>query len=243
MKTPIGNSTARMEEPKKRKTLSDLEDMTPPTPDELYDELIANRNAIMATPGAAYKTNREEYLARDVALCAILYNAELRISEALRLKKRDFQYKEGCLKAENILLSKHKPGARRTRNIRLPLKGPRAKFTKLIEEYLDALEPEDRLFPWSLNVGVYHTGRFYTRKKDNKRLEVMAYRMTGTARAYRIVKTLLPNYTEHWLRAFGDSYLYDVRDHDILAVADETKQDARTLQKYIRAQASKYPAA
>jgi hypothetical protein len=42
---------------------------------------------------------------------------------------------------------------------------------------------------------------------------------------------------------FGEDYLYDQYDHDLLAVADAVKVDARTLQLYIRHRDKKYPVA
>jgi hypothetical protein len=65
--------------------------------------------------------------------------------------------------------------------------------------------------------------------------------MVGTKRAYQIVKALLPNYTQHWLRAFGYSYDYDHMEHDLIAVSDKTKADPSSLQLYLRRRYEKYP--
>jgi len=50
----------------------------------------------------------------------------------------------------------------------------------------------------------------------------------GRTRALQITHSILgiPN---HWLRAYGEDYLYENWDHDILAVADYVKVDPRTL--------------
>ena len=176
------------------------------------------------------------------ALVSLLYCGELRVSEALRLVKSQFSKEKDCIKIKNVLLSKRHPGALEYREVRLPLKGERSPFTELITTYLDQIAPEDRLFPWSLEVRKYHTKKFYkTRKGETK--ERLSHKMIGTSRAWWTVKSLLPDYTEHWLRLFGESYLYRVRDHDILAVADEVKVDARTLQGYLRSEHEKWPAA
>ena len=44
---------------------------------------------------------------------------------------------------------------------------------------------------------------------------------------------MLPAWTQHWLRAFGESYLYDSWDHDTVAVASQVKVDTRTVEKYL----------
>jgi hypothetical protein len=65
--------------------------------------------------------------------------------------------------------------------------------------------------------------------------------MGGTKRAWQIVKALLPNYTQHWLRAFRYNWDYDHTDQDILAVSDKTKADPRSIQTCLRRQYEKYP--
>lgn len=82
----------------------------------------------------------------------------------------------------------------------------------------------------------------YTLKNGTTK-PLKSYQTVGTKRAWQIVNALLPDYAAHWLKAFGEDYLYDVRDHDLLAVADEVKVDARTLQQYLRKRHEKYPAA
>jgi hypothetical protein len=196
----------------------------------------------MRSPGWPYKTNMTQYLLRDRSLASLLYVAELRISEAIRLKKKQFETLDDHVYVKAIQLSKRKPGKIAFRDARLPLEGERAKFTELILSYLDTLENEDRLFPWSLEQREYILKRKYrTRAGEVKSFK--SIQMVGTKRAWQIVNALLPNWTEHWLRAFGEDYLYDKRDHDILAVADEVKVDARTLQLYLRKRHEKYPPA
>jgi len=204
-----------------------------PKPKEIFEDL-------MRSPGWNYKTNTERFLMRDRALVSILYVGELRVSEALRLVKNQFEERD-CLFVKAILLSKRKPGKIAYRDARLPLIGERAKFTELISQYLETLDNDDRLFPWSLEQRKYAVGHYVTRNGDIKTR--YAVYLVGTKRAWQIVNALLPNWTQHWLRAFGEDYLYDKRDHDILAVADEVKVDARTLQLYLRKRHEKYPPA
>jgi hypothetical protein len=61
----------------------------------------------------------------------------------------------------------------------------------------------------------------------------------GRTRALQITHSIL-GIPCHWLRAYGEDYLYENWDHDILAVADYVKVDPRTLQEYIRERYEKY---
>ena len=191
---------------KNRKTLRDIPYY--PSPQQFYKML-------MEAKGWPYKTNMEYYRKRDRALAALLYLAGLRISEALRLTKKQFEVKRDYILIKAIKLSKSrvkgKPRRIQYRDARLPLKGERKKLTQIIMEYLKACK-EDRLFPFT------------------------------PQRAWQIIKSLLPEYTCHWLRAFCEDYLYTKWDRDLLAVADYIKVDPRTLQEYIRKRHERYPA-
>jgi len=214
----------------KRRTLSEIKYY--PRPYEIYKDL-------MLSPGWKYKTKPKEFLRRDRALVAILYAAELRVSEAIRLKKNQFENREDHVFVKAIRLSKRKPGKVAYREARLPLTGERVKFTELILDYLDTLDNDQRLFPWSLKERIYILKRKY-KTKDGEVKPYRSVQLVGTKRAWQIVNALLPNWTQHWLRAFGEDFLYDQFDHDILAVADEVKVDARTLQLYLRRRHEKY---
>lgn len=80
-----------------------------------------------------------------------------------------------------------------------------------------------------------------TKYLDQLEPEEQLFKFTSS-RALQITKAILqvPN---HRLRAFGESYLYSVWDHDILAVADYVKVDDAILQKYIRRGYEKYQVA
>jgi hypothetical protein len=206
-----------------------------PSPQELYEQLITS-------PGWKYKSSmHDDYGPRDRCLVAILYVAELRVSEAIRLVKDQFERKpkDHCVLVKNILLSKRKKGKTAYREARLPLKGERACFTKLIMDYVETLKPEQRLFPFSLNQHIYTLKKTYTTRNGETK-PFKSFQMAGANRAWNIVKAYYPDLTEHWLRAFGENYLYDHMDHDIMAVASEVQVDARTLQKYIKRQHEKY---
>jgi integrase len=224
------NEIAHISETESRKTLNDIDSY--PTPQEIFNEL-------MTSEGWPYKRSMERYLMRDRALVCIMYLAELRVSEAIRLTKDQFKLRQDFILLDAIRLSKRKKGKIAYRTARLPLSGERAPFTEFLMDYLQTLGPDERLFPWSLVEREYDTGRTYT-TKDGQVKPIKSFQTVGTKRAWHIVKALLPNITEHWLRAFGEDYLYDAMDHDQLAVADEVKVDPRTLAVYLRNRSRKY---
>ena len=184
-----------------------------PTPSEIY-------NIIMESEGWPYKRNREFYLMRDRALVAILYLLALRISEALRLRKKQFLLPEETGYQDRVLVRgiklsksrfKDKPRKEQYRQeAYLPLRGPRAPLTCLVLDWLDKVpNKDDRVFK------------------------------IGRKRAWEVIKRLT-GWTCHWFRAFGEDYLYSQWNGDLLAVADYIKVDPRTLQEYIRRRYEKY---
>jgi hypothetical protein len=109
--------------------------------------------------------------------------------------------------------------------------GERAKFTQLILAYLDTLEPNERLYPWSLKKIRYPCKgkwEYYINKRGEKIQRYHVHTM-GCTRAWQIVKALLPNITEHWLRAFGEDFFYVLSGKDVIATAHKFKVDPRTL--------------
>lgn len=202
---------------KDRKTLKDIPHY--PNPTEIYEQIMKGK-------GWSYVWKKEFYLARDRALAAILYLGCLRVSEAIRITKNQFTEKEDYILIHSIKLSKSKvkgkPRRIQYRNARLPLKGERKEFSKLVLDYVNRINEDARLFPFSLRV--------------NKKGQ-----MIGCKRAWQVVKALLPSGTAHWLRAYGEDYLYDAWDHDLMAVADYVKVDPRTLQEYLRKRHERYP--
>lgn len=183
---------------------------------------------------------RERYIKRDRALVALLYVGCLRVSEALRLVKSQFKSEGFFVNVSGIRLSKRRPGNIKYREARLPLTGKRACFTKLVTDYLQLLEPEERLFPWSLRVATYTVKNHPYPLRDGTVKERKSIQMIGTKRAWHIVHAMLPSWTEHWLRAFGESFLYDEWQHDIIAVADQVKVDTRTVEKYLVHRSAQY---
>ena len=200
-----------------RKTLKEIPYY--PSPKEIYESIIKGE-------GWPYRTNREFFLKRDRALVALLYLGGLRVSEALRIRKSQFVKRRNFILIRGVELSKSrvkgKPRRIKYRDVRLPLRGERAPLRRLIMEYVELLDEDERLFPWSL--------------EKNKHGQIM-----GCKRAWQIVKAILPDHTCHWLRAYCEDYLYSKWRGDLLAVSDYIKVDARTLQQYIRKRYERYP--
>jgi hypothetical protein len=213
-----------------RKTLSQIKHY--PNPKEIYKKLISSE-------GWPYKTNRKFYLMRDLALAALLYLGSFRISEVLPLKKENFEILESYVWVKDVLVGKKKEGKIEYREAKLPLLGERKVFTELVLEYLEILQPKQRLFNWSLKVEKLPVGT-YTLQDGTEKIRY-SVRKVGTKRAWQIVNALLPEYTQHWLRAFGYNFDYDNMDHDLMAVSDKTKADPRSLQPYLRRRYEKYP--
>lgn len=172
----------------------------------------------MSSKGWSYKTNQEFYLKRDRALVAVTYLLAGRISEVLRLKLNQITPERDRLVIRAIQLSKaRRKGEARHDQYRqeayLPLNGDRARLTQFLLDYQATLT--------------------FTSKEESLLFPF------GESRAWQII-TALTGEPCHWLRAYGENYLYDHWDHDILAVADYIKVDARTLGHYIRRSYEKY---
>jgi integrase len=235
-----------MSEKKKpsRKTLDTLRELKGkiPRPSTIYTDIM-----VFPNPYKNDSTKERMYM-RDRALAALLYVACLRVSEAIRLAKDQFEFKDedgkpwGYVNITRIKLSKRKPGNLKHREARLPLTGNRACFTKLILDYLEILKPDERLFPWSLKERTFVIKKHPYRLRDGQVKDRQSVQLVGTKRAYQIIHRMLPAWTQHWLRAFGESYLYDLWDHDIVAVADQVKVDTRTVEKYLVHRSEQYKA-
>jgi integrase len=178
-----------------------------PTPQELYEKITNSE-------GWPYKINETYYHNRDRALVSMLYLLALRVSEAVRLTKKQAIPKEKVLTVRSILLSKRfkrdKPRQSQYRQEGfIVLNGDRGKLGQIVLDYLERLDPEERLFPFD------------------------------THRAWEVVTATLGE-PPHWLRAYGEDYLYYAWDKDLIAVADYVKVDERTLAQYLRKRYAKY---
>ena len=216
-----------------RKTLSQIKHN--PTPQEIYAKL-------MKAKGWPYATEHKRFLTRDRALVSTLYLGDFRIEEVIPLTKENFEEKTKYVWVKDVVVGKKKEDKIEYREAKFPLVGERKVFTQLVLEYLKILKPKQRLFPWSTEKKKYQLPKQHDYvTKDGKTKHRYSVQIVGTKRAWQIVNALLPDYTQHWLRAFGYNYDYDVMDHDIMAVSDKTKADPRSLQPYLRRRYEKYP--
>jgi integrase len=176
-------------------------------------EILAS---IRTSPGWSYKDNMEYYMKRDRALVCTIYLLALRISEALRLTKNQFRRETDKIIVGGIKLSK-----------------PRKKGKPRKHEYREGWLP---LEGPRAEFTTYITD-YLQLLEENDRLFPF-----GRGRAWQIV-TALTGQPCHFERAYGEDYLYEEWDHDILAVADYVKVEPRTLQEYIRKRYERYSAA
>ena len=214
-----------------RKTLSQIKHT--PEPEELYKKLTES-------PGWPYKTNQQRFLMRDRALVALMYLGDLRAIEVLPLTEANFEEKPQYIWVKDIVVGKKHKGKIEYREAKLPLVGSRKVFTTLVTEYLAILHFNQRLFPWSLERVKFPVKNHSYKLKDGTEKTRYSITLVGTKRAWQIVNALLPDYTQHWLRAFGYNFDYDNFSFDIMAVSDKTKADPRSLQPYLRRRYEKY---
>jgi integrase len=197
-----------------RRTLANIDHY--PMPKEIFTQLQSSQ-------GWPYKKDMAYYQLRDRAFVSVQYLLGLRISEVLRLLRKQIDYpgeKENHIIVSSIALSKARwKGVLRKRQFRqenwLPLKGERKELTQLVLDYLEQFDLEH---------------------KNDERLFPFARR-----RGHQICIALL-GIPDHWLRAYCENYLYDEWDHDILACSDYFAVDSRTLGLYIRRGYKKYKA-
>jgi integrase len=184
-----------------RRTLSEFDFENYPAPSEIYATIVESK-------GWPYKVQDPRYQIRDRALVSTLYLGALRVSEALRLRKRQFSFDDADkVVVKSVLVSKRQYAKSKSnlRSVWLPKSGERARFTGLVMDWLE-LVPEgenDRLFPF------------------------------GRTRAWQIVEAMTGKWN-HYFRALGEAYLYDRWGADILAVADYVNVTPGILAQYIR---------
>ena len=129
--------------------------------------------------------------ARDRALVSLLYVGMLRVSEALRLRRGQFEIGEAAVRVTNVALSKRQtPEWRKVVN--LPTSGERAPFTRFITQYIAMLdakpssESDYLLFEGSRRDG-------HPRPLSTRRAWDLTYSLTGAF--------------NHFFRAVGEDYM------------------------------------
>ena len=99
-----------------------------PSPKELYEKLVESK-------GWPYKRDPEQYVLRDKSLAATTYLVGLRISETLRLHRKQFIDQGDFIEIRGIELSKSRLRGKQRREQyregRLPRQGERAPLTEM----------------------------------------------------------------------------------------------------------------
>lgn len=198
---------------KSRRTLKDIKRY--PEPEELLDR-------IRKAKGWKYKYHSELMLKRDRALVCLLYLAACRISEVLRLTKNQFDQKEGLVVVSGIKLSKRKKKPVDPEKLK-HYRPPKHLYR---EAWLPLTGRRKELTQYVLD--------YLAELKPSEQLFTF-----DRHRGWQIVTGILGE-PPHWERAYGEDYLYGEWDHDIMAVSDYVKVDARTLQEYLRKGYQKY---
>jgi integrase len=149
----------------------------------LDDRLYGDLEKIVNETEWPYKSeHRDKLLSRDRALVALLILAGLRISEALRLKRKQFRNYEDHILLVNVETVKH--GSLR-KEILLPKTGNLAWFTFIFEAWLNEIpdsEEESYIFPTGTSQGF-----------------IFDKPLTRT-RVHKIIKTTTGKFP-HWFRA------------------------------------------
>ncbi len=174
-------------------------------------EILEN---VRKSPGWQYKTNIEQYKQRDRALVALTYLLAARISEVIRLNKTQFKVEKDRVIINSIKLSKSSRKGKPRRQQYRPL------------AWLSRFGERSGLTSLVLE---------YLETLENEE-QLFSF---GRVRAYQIIETITGEPC-HWLRAYGENYLYDEWEKDIIAVADYIGIDPQTLPKYIRRSYTKY---
>ena len=171
---------------------------------------------VTTSEGWEYKTNEDFYHTRDRALVSMLYVLALRVSEALRLVNSQNEREKTKITVNSIKLSKS-------------YKKAKARRHQYREEGWIALTGERAGF-----------GKLITEYLDLLEPNAQLFPF-GRKRAYQIVEAITGE-PPHWLRAYGEKYLYRKWNRDPIAVNDYVKVDLNVLMFYIRESYQDYKA-
>jgi integrase len=170
-----------------------------------------------------YKTQEDFYRARDKALMSLLFLTAGRISEVLSLTKVQFDFEadknfiiiRNMILVKRLKMRKGKPVKHKTAPIRdevpLPLRGPLARFTKLVMDYLSLMDdPKAELFKF------------------------------GRHRAWQIVNHITGEWC-HWFRSQAESYYGKYVFTSAFALRDFVGvSDIESLGSYVKTQWKDY---
>lgn len=177
-----------------------------------------------------YRANKETLRLRDRVLLDLLYVAAPRISEALRLRKGQFDLNShfDFVVIRNLLLSKRKrlPGTRHglkgpkyREEVPLPREGPLAPFTEEIETWVIQLPKDAWVFP---KASRYNGELLYDDKEALDR-----------RRAWAIVKHVTGQWC-HYFRSQGESYYANVFKTAWALKDFMGLTDTKTLDRYVK---------
>ena len=221
----------------RRRTLKFIEQY--PSPEAIYKKIMEN--------SWPYTRNREFLQLRDRALVALTYLLALRVSEVLRLKKSQFVFTRKVIIVQGIRLSKSRWKV--CKFCRKPVRVEERRKHLLEQHGVDG-DPE-KYFVSKPRASQFRPEAWLPvrGKRAPLTLLVLKYLVKlkpedklfpiTRVRAWQIITHILGE-PPHWLRAYGENYLYDKWKHDLLAVADYVKVDPKTLQQYIRSGYRKY---
>lgn len=179
-------------------------------PREIY-ELITSKQL-------DYKSEIDFYHARDRALLSLLYLTAGRITEVLRLNKRQFDFesdKDFIIIRDMAVVKRRKETKIKygvpLREVPLALKGHLSHFTKLVTDYLRLIEDNSMLFP------------------SNKKCNVHLSRQ----RAWQIVNGITGKWC-HYFRSQSESH-YGRLFKDVIALANFVRVvNVQTLSEYVK---------
>lgn len=162
-----------------------------------------------------YKTRQGFYHTRDLALAALLFLTSGRINEVLRVRKNQIipdPEDPDFMIVQAFWVSKRKEGKTHpTPDIPLPLVGRLAPYTKLVLDYIELLDSEDRLFKFSRARG-WAIIRHITNDPSNKN----------------------PGWFCHWFRAQSLSYQVNLIRSTIAVAKQRGVENPKTLMNYYR---------
>ena len=209
----------------KRRTLSKIDRVI--MPNELIELIKSRRGLWRRRVLERHWYSRERldfYWIRDTSLVAMTYLSASRISEVLRIRRDmvveypDRYVIQGVLLSKRILEDvydeKGRLVRRKSKTLYREIWLPKKGERKVLT---------DMVIRW---LEICPSERLYPFSRQ---------------RAWDIIN-VLTGYPPHWWRAFGESYLYEKWNFDLMAVADYVKVDPTVLREYLKGRYKRYPA-
>lgn len=196
-------------------------------PEEIYNLIVSRewpyKGGWFNAKGSQY--GRDKYHSRDKAFMALMFLTSGRLNQILRLKKSQFkemyEFKKYAKIADSDILlidqfgvSKRKKGKRHPiLELPLPRTGEFAPFTRLVEDYLEYLDEDNKLFTFG-----------------ESRAWVIVNYVTG---AYDKEGNLVGKWN-HWFRAQSLSYLVNLLGSATRVAKQRGVENPTTIAHYYR---------